>query len=362
MKIGILTFHSAYNYGAFLQTYAMQEYLQSLGHDVCIINYAPIYFEQGYSVFPLWDFKKLNIQKKLFRLVGNIILFLPRLRRKNVFKEAINKQLKISGRKLKNTSDIENVISNYDALIFGSDQIWNPKITRGFDDVFWGNFDFDGKKIAYAASVGDDFLPLENQEIQHLLDSFLAISVRERELSNFLDTRFNIKTDMVVDPTLLLSKNDWTSHLSKKIKTRFVFLYIVIPSENALRVAKRIADELKIKLITVYAGISHKPITWKNASCSPLDLVNYINSCAFFVTTSFHGTAFAINLQKQFYVVKTTHENKRVNNLLEITNLTNRLIIDESSIDLKNNIDWNVVAFNEEIIKSKSFIQGALLG
>ena len=151
MKIGLLTFHCAHNYGAVLQCYALQETLISMGHEVEVINYRPKYLIASYKRFELHRFISLNLINSLKNSIKEALLAGRRFRRYKAFEEFITNRLNLSER-----VNANNIPSKYDIYIIGSDQIWNPKITKGFDSVYWGQFKFPKERrryIAYAASM-----------------------------------------------------------------------------------------------------------------------------------------------------------------------------------------------------------------
>lgn len=362
MKIGILTLHHAINYGAFLQCYALQEVLKSLGHNVSVIDYSPRFFKKDYAVANFDGFKSLSLYRKLRRVLGIILLFIPRIIRRVVFLKSIKSYLRIYGNSF---SDIEETdISFYDVIVFGSDQIWNSKITRGFDSVFWGDFNFQGKKITYAASAGDDFSILENdiESFKNSLLNFSSISVRERRLEKFLIDKYNVPSETVLDPTLLLDDGKWSEFAGERRKNeKYLLLYIVIPSPEAKRIARKIAKELNLKIKEIFPSASPNPMSWANASCSPSNFVRLFRDSQFVVTTSFHGTSFAINFHKEFYAVNTGMPNERILSLLRLTGLEDRYINSADNVNVKY-IDFLLVnkKLQNEKIKSYSFIANSM--
>ena len=138
MKIGILTFHCAHNYGAVLQCYALQEMLKGMGHTVEIIDYRPDYLRMPFDVINLHRIQSRN----LLRLVKSIILetlsLSQRIIRHRKFDSFIKYYL--------NLSRSVGISSDYDVYVMGSDQIWNPKITNGFDGVYFGYLPFPKAK------------------------------------------------------------------------------------------------------------------------------------------------------------------------------------------------------------------------
>ena len=132
MRIGILTFHYACNYGAMLQTYATQEFLRSMGHDVCVVDYRNKSVEEGYAA---WNFK-IDLLKTLPRAFS-------RAMRNSRFRHFMKECLVLS----------KDPFDSFDVLLFGSDQIWNEIITGGFDKIYWGDFTTKARKVAWAASA-----------------------------------------------------------------------------------------------------------------------------------------------------------------------------------------------------------------
>lgn len=352
MKIGILTFHCAHNYGAVLQCYALQQYLLSLGHEVVVINYRPEYLLDPYTVFP-----KLSIYSwkgKLTRLINFVITFYIRIVRHRVFEDFINKYLKLSD-VVRTKHDIEKL--DYDVFIMGSDQIWNPKITKGFDDVYFGYFDTKrgAKKIAYAASLGLSSLTEEQKSyLQNSMSNFDAIGVRENNMKDLLQPLTAKSVVQVLDPTLLLDRKIWESLSSKSSlsKEKYVLTYQVEVNKNVNRIAYLIAKQLDAKVIQLVAW---PKFNYANEDirqvAGPLEYISYIKYAECVVTSSFHGTAFSIIFRRPFYVVDLQSlrkgSNERMKTLLSEFHLEERYI-SENGNPVYHNINYSTV---EDIIK-----------
>ena len=213
-KIGILTFHCAHNYGAVLQCYALQETLKKMGHDVEVIDYRPQYLLSPYAVFNINRIKSNNPLKIIKRSIRETILLGVRLKRYYTFYQFIKNKLSLSSRITK-----YNIPESYDVYIMGSDQIWNPKITEGFDPVYFGNFNFQKgskKYISYAASMEAN--ELNNQAkntYKKFLKNFDSISVRENQLAELLQPLSEKNIETVLDPTLLADNQIWDNIAQK---------------------------------------------------------------------------------------------------------------------------------------------------
>lgn len=292
MKVGILTFHRANNYGAVLQCYAFQQYLRALGLDVEVIDYRQPIIEKAYRVFSITKFFKL-----LLHPVGaaQYIVGIPRrLKRSYEFKKFRKNYISISPRPFFGKGQLD-----YDIVFHGSDQIWNPKLLGGkMDDIYLGFYKLkaNADKVAYAVSFEDKSISNDViKKFQEGLNNFSAISLREESLVKHLVPLTDKKINIVVDPTLLLSRNDFDQIATyKKMKKKYVLLYAVGPMTLALKLAKRIAFERNLNLINI-----------TNKDISPSLFIGYIKQAEFVVSVSFHGTVFSLLYNKNFYTIAT---------------------------------------------------------
>lgn len=333
MKIGILTFHCAHNYGAVLQCYATQEFLRGKGYDVEVINYRPYYLLRPYQLFNYRRVLCKNPIRLIKKFIQELLLFPVRYKRWCAFEGFINEQLQL-GSIVTNKS----LPKDCGVYLIGSDQVWNPKITNGFDDVYFGQFPFAKamkRYVAYAASM--EAKKLEDEEISFYksrLSNFDAISVREKELLSLLQVHVDQPIKQVLDPTLMVSSDLWDKLSSKKkIKGKYVVVYQVRNNKNTLRIANYIANQLNAKVVVLVAWLQ---INYQNTyqTSSPEDFVNIIRNAACVVTTSFHGTAFSIIFNRPFYTVRLNDgADSRSSSLLESLGLENRMInIDDSPV------------------------------
>lgn len=350
MKIGILTFHCAHNYGAVLQCYALQKILKTMGHDVEIINYRPRYIVNCYKIFLCNRFisrKPMLFIKKTF---SEIKVLKKRLLRYQAFNKFINNQIPLSTKITNNT----RIPSIYDIYIMGSDQIWNPYITNGFDSAYFGFFPFKkGKKIyiSYAASMERTSLThQESKYLKHALRNFNGISVREEQLKECLQRLTNEEIQIVLDPTLLLPLTNWEKILIKpKESEHYVLVYQVRQDDDTIRIAQTIAKQLNCKIIEISASIrlSNKNKFKTLETCAPEEFLGLIKYSTFVVTSSFHGTVFSILFRKDFFCVRLDDGyDSRSLSLLNIFNLSSHMISKESTPQIKS-IDYNNINYRK---------------
>lgn len=344
MKIGILTFHRAHNYGAVLQAYALQTYLQSLNHTVELIDYRN---EELLNVYKWFDFNRFKT-RHLNNIYKELKLILPRKKRFKKFDEFINRYLNLSPK--------EYSLNSYDVIIIGSDQVWNTNLTNGFDNMYWGNFKINNncKLISYAASMQDEIPNGNISKIKKFLNNFNYISVREDSIAKILGTITNQNISVVIDPTLLLSKNQWKNLCSERIiKKPYLLLYQVRKNNKAPKIAEIIAQKLNLKLIYLSAGID-KNYSNEVIAAGPLDYINLFKYADFVVCTSFHGTVFSIIFNRPFCsVLLNDGKDNRVKSLLNKLNLNERGVENYNDAIL-NDINWEKVQNSLSILKNNS--------
>lgn len=242
--------------------------------------------------------------------------------------------------------DSNFIPNNYDVYVMGSDQIWNPEITRGFDPVYFGYLGFpkrERKYISYAASMEQSELSDDEKVFcSEALKNFDAISVREKDLADLLQSLTAQNVEVVLDPTLLLNKSSWEKIATPpKIKGKYVLVYQVRVNKNAIEIAKRIAEQIKATVIQL--TVSPYPSRRKLQTESPTQFLGVMQHAACVVTTSFHGTAFSLIFNRPFYYVEQGDgRDSRAKSLLSDVELTNRVIqINDSQTFTK--IDYDIV-------------------
>ena len=316
MRIGILTFHSAINYGAVLQTYATQEIVKEYGHDVEVIDYHNNTVDFTYNQM---EFHFGNLPKKRFYKIPSYILekyFF--LKRRKAYNHFINHYINLTDSQYKQGEKI--CINGYDIILIGSDQLWNHKLTGGFDDVYWGEFDTDHKtrKIAWSICMNNYEVTSEERDyvVKHL-DNFSFISVREKSLRTFLKELTNKEYPLTVDPTLLLSKQQWEKLCHPVKEKNFIVVYALLDEDKAVGFARQVARNEGKKLLVI-RSFSHCGLTSENIEyAGPADFLSYIRYADYVITTSFHGTVFSLIYGKPFYVINGM-EDGRIRDILKL--------------------------------------------
>ncbi|WP_300703380.1 polysaccharide pyruvyl transferase family protein [Bacteroides sp.] len=328
MKIGILTFHCAHNYGAVLQAYALQECLKELNHEVAIIDYRPNYLIKPYQSFYIRRYIRRNIIKGICSLILEPFLYSKRKIKFHNFDNFIKKKLLLS-----EYSGLEH--TDYDMIVLGSDQIWNPNLTGGtFDSVYFGG-NFKGRIVSYAASMGIGEIPEKSKErVKKMLQRIYMIGVREISMIRPLQQLcLNSEISLTLDPTLLAGKAVFDRiKVTPLIKNPYVLVYQVVVIPETYRIANEIARQIGAEVF--YCGASLKINVKDNCdqTTSPEEFVGYFANASCVVSTSFHGTAFSVIYNRPFYTIKLGSETDlRSISFLKNISLSHRMIDKESS-------------------------------
>jgi len=319
MKIGIVTFHCAINYGAVLQAFALKEFLRSLGHEAYIVDYRPKY-KRGAQRRSCVELLKHFIRECLFYPIQT-----TRIRRRQSFNKFCRKYQDLV------PSTVLYSKNDFDVFIFGSDQIWNPEITKGFDDIFFGRFygASGKKKIAYSVSSGThlDFSEEEHEYLKKSLSVFYAIGVREMSLKMVLQS-CSMSSVLTIDPVLLVEPSVFDK-ITLPIESRkpFIFLFQVGRVDGLFNRVKTLASQYDLDVVEAIADYEALRNPFAQQTLSPEEFLGYIDASAFVITTSFHGTALSLVRRKSFYTIKVNKlMDDRSSNLLESCGLKSRLV------------------------------------
>lgn len=317
MKIGILTFHAADNYGAVLQCRCLYEVLRSLGNEVSIIDYRPQYLTAPYS---LWKKGSLRHPMTMLKISANLA---GAVRRTREF-ERFRAQMKMSpfGE------------GGFDAIIYGSDQIWNRNITDGIDPVFFAAAPFASgtRNISYAASDGDIIpSPEEQKEIRNFLHGFHRIGVREATMQKRMD-ECGIPAALNLDP-VLLAGSGILNQIREPVKEKgYVLTYEAIDEPKVLSTARTIAAERGLKLVS----IARAPYAEGQNKFGPGEFISLFKDADCIVTTSFHAVVLAIIYHKEFHFARTdTNADDRITSLFGTLGISGDAEISYEDLDLK---------------------------
>lgn len=346
MRIGILTFHNADNYGAVLQCYALQETLKTLCPDdeVCVVDYRNPAIEKSYRV--------LGLRRSIPGSITQFLYAPAQMKKRRQFSTFRRKFLSVGSSHL----------NDYNAIFYGSDQIWNPELTET-DFVYFGK-NFNGIKIAYGASDGGEIKITE--ELKKMLDDFSSVSCRERSLSEKVSEIMGQIIPAVCDPVFLLPKDEWLKIAEKPCEQNYILAYKISENFDFDDEVERTASRLGKKAVQiVYIKSLRKFFCKKQHLAEGISVerfLGYIASADLVITTSFHGTAFSIIFERPFYVLKLKKRSERITDLLETLSLSERYVerIAEESYGMQSYPEDYKLKFNLYVDKGKLFLKEAL--
>jgi hypothetical protein len=301
--VAVLTFHCAKNYGAVLQTYALCRVLQNRNFNVRIINLRPTIITGSITLNP--------------------VRWLSLLRFKN-FERNYFEYFPMG---YTNSQELKENPPVADYYIVGSDQVWNPEITRDFRFNYFFDFVPEGKRlISYAASFGKSELNIDENDresIKKLLNRFDAVSVREDSGIKIAKEKFNIDAQQVIDPTLLLS--DYSMLTGPLTNLNQIVCFKFNRNDKFYETLRNIGKilELPVKVllqVRLLKGFKADPAP------SVMNWVQSIGNSSFVITDSFHAVAFSIIFQKNFIVIPANiNRFTRVESLLKLLGLEDRI-------------------------------------
>lgn len=348
VKIGILTFHRAVNYGAVLQAYALKNFLETMDDEVDIVDYRNKYMEYLYRSFKVKVKSRYNnwsIKNGIRRVME--YPYISILQRK--FNNFLMKYLELDDDRIINSNNIDNVKNRYDFFVTGSDQVWNLELTDG-DMRYYLDFVDSKKRVSYAASIGG--YTLEKECISEL-KKFNYISVRERETKEKLE-KFGIKNIYChLDPVFLLDKHTWKKiSVSPKVRKKYVLLFTMGKDQTLCKMAKDYACENNMDIYYLSNSIirNYRFGIKQILFASPNEFVGWIDNAEYVFTDSFHGTAFSTLLEKSFFCYLTGKaSDNRMMNLLdefglndcskkEMIGKIDKVNISEKTIDNRKNV------------------------
>lgn len=332
MKVGILTFHRAHNYGAVLQCYALQEILKGMGHEVEVIDYRQPWIEEFYKPF------SIEVLKKRYKGLKNILryFYLYKSRYKKykiglpIFSYFRNHYFSLS-------CECKNEIpKNYDAYVIGSDQLWSLSCIGDKKDlVYTANFEHDKNSlvIGYAISTNKHSLPiLLNMGLDKDIQNFTSLSLREDFAVDLLKSGYEEKIEQCLDPTVLSKFELWDkmTRESKWKDRHYVLVYQVRNYNDSknyiLSQAKQFANAISNQCEVIDIGTVNPSVQ---------DFVALFRYAKYVITSSFHATAFSLVFNTPFYAVKLNDgKDDRYVNLLNKLNASSRLIENGENVSM----------------------------
>ena len=306
-SVGIITIHKINNYGSVFQAYALQKVCEDMGFKAEIIDYK----------FPN-KFHSPNKYKHEGDMQPNEPRWIKLLYGWDLMKQHKGLETFVKGfhhlthKEYISPDELKNEAPLYDVYITGSDQLWNPRHCNG-DPAFLLHFaPNNALKISYAASVGANSIPEDlKSQYKKLLNRYAHISVRENSGVQVVKEVADKKATVVLDPTLLLNRDQWNkiSAPKRQFKKKYILCYFLNYTFNAFPYVDELATYMQQQTgyeIVRVARPPHTlgiPHTHHRVGASPEEFLALVRDTEMVLTTSFHGTAFAVNYGKPVFTV-----------------------------------------------------------
>lgn len=317
MRIGIVTYHRSPSYGACLQAYATQQILKKIVKDVTIIDYLNRYEQRVKKVVFSSDG---TIMSGVKNAIKSIVFRRKRLLKKAFGKFAVNYNLTETS--YKNSKGMQNL--NFDVLVVGSDQVWNPKVSGELDNAFLLDFGNPQKRISIASSFGSYSLNEgEKKVMKEALKRFDAISVREQFAAEQIQCIGIKNVKVISDPTILVPVSEWNSLLEETTYKNYILTYFVSASYYEFSdIVSEIKGDSEDRIFNIQSSDFHwKGVDKTLVGVTPEEFLGLIKSADLIITDSFHGTVFSILFHKKFVHILNENNPIRTKELLDTLNL-----------------------------------------
>lgn len=391
-KVGIVTVTYVNNFGSHLQSFALQQVIQSLGFETEIISsegLRKLISRRRYR-YLLSRFYDLEELRDYFKIIKRIVAskidgdFGHLLRQRNQkFKSFTEKEYNFSS-KAKTWEELGDLCKGYSSVVIGSDQNWRPaNIAGGYYTIEYVPDNIN--KVAYSTSFGiSRVISTQREKAKFFLSRINHLSVREDSGRKIIKELIMRDVPVVCDPTILLTKSEWEKYIIEKSQTDlydiinapYILCYFLGENVEHRQFAQKLKKKTGLRIVSILLGEGRyykekqEFFDLSISSIGPLDFVNLIRGASYVCTDSFHGCAFSLIFQKQFYAFyKSAHNSKmsvnsRLDTMLGWAGLTNRII--ETPVEIDENIispiqyDEVCERIEEKRMMSLSFLSNSL--
>ena len=338
MKTAIITFQDAQNYGAVLEAYALKSVVSEYS-DTTILNYFNPYFHR-------------NTTGQGINYVIKSLLKYHSSRIKSAKFDIFQQQYLTGTQKCLQRGDLLHEDLHFDCYITGSDQVWNLECS-GNDTTYFLDFVKHGRKCSYAASLGNSQVK-DNGFFQKYLRGYYAISVREESGRDMLQRATHKDIKVVLDPTLLLNKEEWAKIFDLDFEEQYVLVYEVVTGHQLFEQAKAFAKSVNMPLVCITDTSKLRIGAKVIKSAGPREWLELFAGAAYVFTNSFHGLAFSLNFNKQFFVELLPPPAKRNTRIIEMLNQVRVKQRKASAYATCEHLDYNEVNKRVALLRTES--------
>ena len=348
MKINFITLHRAENYGSVLQTLALQVKLSELGHDVHVLDYYPERYTNKGLLRRLKN-KSDKLKNPIFLLAAKILIYPSYLRKNRVFGNFIDTYIRLKGSAFQTNEEAARKLTfDADAYCTGSDQVWNSYWNEGIEKALFLDFVPKGKLVfSYASSIGLSKLPQEEiEETKRLLDKYECISVREDSGVKIVKELGRNDVIQCLDPTLLLTKEEWDRYVDKhNKKTDYILTYNLHHDARIDRYAGELSRKHRLPIWNIsynwHDVVRKGHLCW----CPPVERFLWlIKNARYVIADSFHATVFSIIFERPFVTITPDVASSRISSILHTLDLDERNLTNFSDTSMiEKPIDYTEV-------------------
>lgn len=328
-KIGIITTSHAINYGAVLQAYALRQTLLQIGDvSVDIINYCGDEVVAGRKLYRSGRSPKA--------MIYNVLVFLKPAYRKNreklitLFDQFKTEQLGMQEKLFTSKAALQASV-RYDTLVCGSDQIWNLNLFN--DDVYFLHFENPSLAkhyFAYAASIAETLTQEQENKMQRYTAHFDAISIREQDAATHMQNLLGREVLATVDPVYLLSTSEWDALCADTddlVDDAYTLVFMIGHEDRDQGAVDRLCKGTCEKIVV----LNLHPFSYLKGdqyvyTAAPAQFVKLIRNATRIITDSFHATSFSILYNKEFYNIRRSTRNTRIENLYRLFGMESRFV------------------------------------
>lgn len=366
-SVGIITIHKIKNYGSLFQAFALQRICESLGYKVELIDYS---FPNSFHLDKFRETRRGSKENKFIKYLFGLSLY----RQHRKMDSFVRDRMQLSPKQYHHPDELYADPPKYDIYLTGSDQLWNPVHTCG-DPAFMLHFVQDkARKISYAASIASCIPETMKEIFQALLSKYDYISVREKFSADQIQNILGIRPSVVLDPTLLLTSKDWESISCNKrlVKKKYILCYFLNYSFDAFPYVDKLADYFYQQTGYQIVKVARPPRSLKEKGtsyrigASPEEFLALIRDAEIVLTTSFHGTAFAINYGKPLLTIVESKQSQdtRQSGLMMELGLEKQIVELSESFPTVNDAYYDIDSVRNSLqnlrLQSMSYLINAL--
>ena len=324
MKVSIITVLNTVNYGSALQTFATQRFFEKMGIEIEFVDYWRKDQTTNARMHRIITDKKKTLKQWVKKPLRDILEIKSIKKSEDIFRKFIVEKIHLTPKTYFSYEELVKDCPQADVYATGSDQMWNSGWNQGIEKSFFLEYAPENKKrIAFATWLC-------------VISPICLVTLREQSAVDLLK-EYDIDGQLVLDPTLTLTKEDWFKILPSNKRTKpYLLVYQLHMSHNNAdftKAVKEIAARKGLEIVRVVYSYSDRKVGERVVLPGVFEFLSLIRGAGFIVTDSFHGTAFSINFNKQFAVIYPEFFGTRMDNILRLTNLQNRRYQSSDSIE-----------------------------